>query len=217
MNKITGEIFEVDPREARIKRLRRRVWAWCKAMEAYRKAAKERVVVKMVTLTYRHVDQWRPNHIRSFMLVVRRFFAGRLRGYCWVAELQKRGAVHYHVLIAHANGKRMPYLDKAGWWTHGMTRVETVKHLLYVMKYTQKGSDDTNSYPHNARTFATWLPRDVEIPSAEYRNWRISAYPKWVGDRLRDIDGVGLARPSRFGGWIIGGEVISSPYKFLGV
>ena len=53
----------------------------------------------MVTLTYAGVDDWRPNHIREFMQAFRKLYKKKLVGYAWVAELQERGAVHYHVMV----------------------------------------------------------------------------------------------------------------------
>lgn len=96
----------------------------------------------MVTLTYRGVDDWRKNHIKDYLQRVRVYM--KRRGldfhYVWVAELQKRGAVHYHVIVWLPRGFRLPYADKRGWWPHGFTEQKPArKGVGYLMKYTSKG------------------------------------------------------------------------------
>lgn len=212
----TGEVIEIDPREARLGKMRRRVWAWSNIVEQWRNSEKINIEAKMVTLTYKGVHDWKPNHIRSFMLRVREFMGDNLRAYCWVAELQRRGAIHYHVMLAAPNKIHLPYPDKAGWWPHGRTNIRVVDHFYYVMKYVQKGKNGENSYPHGARIFAVWFPRDNQFATEEYRNWRVSPYPVWLGRELLARNGDLVARPAAGGGWIIDGEVIKSGYTFLG-
>ncbi len=53
----------------------------------------------MVTLTYRPDVEWSAEHVKASMQRFRDWARVRAPGtrYLWVAELQKRGAVHYHL------------------------------------------------------------------------------------------------------------------------
>jgi len=96
----------------------------------------------MFTLTYRSVEDWRPNHIRDFLQRIRVYLKRRNIGfhYVWVAELQKRGAVHYHAIVWLPRGFKLPYSDNRGWWPHGFTEQKPArKGVGYLMKYTSKG------------------------------------------------------------------------------
>ena len=215
-NRLTGEVFEIDPKAARISRMRRRIWVWCKTCEEIAPSKKSGVTNRMITLTYKKSSDWKPLHIREFMLKARAFLGDRIMGYAWVAEMQRRGAVHYHVVIVFKTGKGLPYPDKSGWWPHGSSRVEKVKNFLYLMKYTQKGISDENNYPVGARIFAVWLPRSLQKHGERFRNWLVSPYPSWVRGELLSRNAGVRAKPAAGGGWIIGGEVVKSPYIFLG-
>ncbi|MEO6967510.1 MAG: hypothetical protein ABI132_03500 [Rhodanobacteraceae bacterium] len=74
----------------------------------------------------RHIRQWaarRGVHVRRV----------------WVGELQKRGALHYHVLLWLPRHLRLPMLDVRGWWPHGMTKIETARNAVgYLVKYASK-------------------------------------------------------------------------------
>jgi hypothetical protein len=62
----------------------------------------------------------------------------RLR-YVWVAELQQRGALHYHALLWLPRGLSLPKPEKKGWWPHGSTRIEWArKPAGYLVKYASK-------------------------------------------------------------------------------
>ena len=59
--------------------------------------------------------------------------------YVWVAELQQRGALHYHILVWLPFGLTLPKPDKQGWWPHGSTRIEWARHPIgYLVKYASK-------------------------------------------------------------------------------
>jgi hypothetical protein len=69
----------------------------------------------------------------------------------WVAELQTRGAVHYHVLAWLPKGRTLPKSDKRGWWPHGMTRTEAARCAVgYLAKYASKGQD-AGTFPPGLR------------------------------------------------------------------
>lgn len=108
-----------------------------------------------ITLTYRDVDGWEPNHIQAFQRRVRDWF--RRRGaqirYVWVAELQKRGALHYHMLVWVPRRYMLPKPDKQGWWPHGATEIKQAEHAVsYIAKYASKTTAEQSAkYPAGAR------------------------------------------------------------------
>ena len=136
----------------RVKRLRRSVWA-AGHLHGLADHGHRPPVAWMVTLTYVGVDDWRADHISKASEQYRRHCA-RHRvpcRYLWVAELQKRGAVHYHLIAWLPKGVRMPHWDRdtttAGgrqvraFWSHGMTNVEQARTGVgYLMKYLPASS-----------------------------------------------------------------------------
>jgi len=76
--------------------------------------------------------------------------------YQWVLELTRAGVPHYHLLLWVPRGLSVPKPDKAGWWRHGLTRVERARRPVgYLVKYTSKGLGDscTGEIPRGARLF----------------------------------------------------------------
>lgn len=209
-NKVTGEIVMTTSRELRIRRLKRRVRAWIELMELVRRDKGCRMV--MVTLTYRGIDDWRANHIRDFMIEYRKAIRGKLYGYSWVAELQQRGAVHYHLLLVVSKGARIPRPDE--YWVHGMTRIETARTPFYLMTYAGKEAQKLGDYPKGIRAFSVWVDRD-SVGDRLYYSFRLSVLPGW----LREIVGsVGEGWPEKVkGGWMFMGVLMVSPFVFLGI
>lgn len=147
----------------------------------------------MVTLTYRDVNGWSGRHLSEYLGSLRKW--SKRRGftvrYVWVAEMQERGAIHYHVLIWLPRGITMPKADKQGWWPHGMTRTEWARRPVgYMVKYASKG--ETAPLPKGARMYGTG---GLE---GEYLGWyRWHKRPLW----LREIAGPDeVVRPSPGGG-----------------
>lgn len=94
-----------------------------------------------LTLTYRPDIEWSRRHISDFLMHLRKWLAARggILRYAWVAELQARGALHYHVLVWVPRRLRLPRPDASGWWPHGMSNVETARNPVgYMVKYTTK-------------------------------------------------------------------------------
>ncbi|NKF22974.1 rolling circle replication-associated protein [Solimonas marina] len=96
----------------------------------------------MVTLTYRDVGDWSPRHISEAIKRVRQWMGrrGHKLRYVWTAELQERGAIHYHIVTWLPQGKdRVPFWDAMGWWPHGSTRSEWAQNGVgYIVKYASK-------------------------------------------------------------------------------
>lgn len=107
----------------------------------------------MVTLTYRPEVLWDTKHVSGFLDHCRKYLARRGFPllYVWVAELQQRGAVHYHVVLWLPKGITLPKPDKQGWWKHGSTRIEWARRpVAYLAKYTSKG-EDVRKFPRGLR------------------------------------------------------------------
>ena len=148
----------------RIRSLRRSVWA-AGHLHGLADHGRRAPVAWMVTLTYVGVDDWRPDHISAATEKFRRFCARKRVPcrYLWVAELQKRGAVHYHLITWLPEGVSMPHWDRAttthsgrhvnALWPHGMTNVEKARNGVgYLMKYLSK-IGDVAAFPHHLRLY----------------------------------------------------------------
>lgn len=149
--------------ERRVNRLKRSVWA-SGHLHAIAEHGFRPAIAWFVTLTYRGVDDWRPEHIAKSIKGFRNWC--RSRGvpcrYTWVAELQRRGAVHYHLLAWLPPGVHMPHWDKptrtqrglrAAFWSHGMTETERARSGVgYLMKYLSKLGELTR-FPKSLRLY----------------------------------------------------------------
>lgn len=140
--------------ERRVKRLRRQVWAGGH-LQRFGTPNGMRENVWFVTLTYRGVDDWQPRHISKCLKTARRWCQLRRVPfrYLWVAELQQRGALHYHLAIWLPKRLQLPMFDKQGWWPHGMThRVIARNAVGYLMKYLSKISP-FHQFPKGVRLY----------------------------------------------------------------
>jgi hypothetical protein len=107
----------------------------------------------MVTLTYAPGETWQARHIKAFLNAARMWHKrrGQPMRYTWVAEMQERGAVHYHVIFWLARHLQMPKPDKRGWWSYGASKIEAVRHAVgYIAKYASKGEDGP-AFPRGVR------------------------------------------------------------------
>lgn len=189
-------------------RLRRVVRGYVEAVDAERRSAGDRRRWAMVTLTYRPGIDYRPYHVSHLIKAMREWHRRRRLPfrYCWVAELQERGAVHYHLLVLVHPRHPLPKPDKCGWWPHGWTRIEWArKACAYITKYATKGVDDAASFPKGLRAFGVGsCPVSL--------SWHRS--PSW----LRRITSPGyVIRRERGGWWWVDDErlLIQSPYVIV--
>lgn len=187
---------EVDRHRARIARMRQAVGfsARCQAVGSARPGYRPDYVV-MLTLTYRQGEDWKPEHISDFLHTVRKAEArrGRVIRYVWVAELQERGAMHYHVAMWLPAGVTLPKPDACGWWPHGSSRIEAARDAVaYLMKYLSKGTD-TSRLPKGARMHGAG-----GLEHAQRRAKRWLSLPGWVQSRSDVFDDW---RPAVGGGW----------------
>lgn len=216
-NKHTGQVIEVDPAKSRVRRLQKRVFALANALSGYLEQKRDDYRLVMYTLTYVGVNDWRPNHIREFMLGLRKAAGKGLKAYAWVAELQARGAVHYHVLVLVRRGTSLPMPDKSGLWPYGLTKTETARTVFYICRYAGKEYQKVGRFPKGLRMFAVWVSKDMALDLARWVSFRLSALPTWLGDKLKEqFDRTGQAVHARRrvgGGWTDdNGENYASPW-----
>lgn len=194
-------------RERRIRRMRRVVVA---AAEAAQHVQGKRVACVMVTLTYAPQVRWNSSHIAAFIDCVRKHLkrAGYAFRYQWVLELTKAGRVHYHALFWLPPGVMLPKPDQAGWWKHGMTRIERARRAVgYIVKYASKGCGNDQAIPKGARLFGVGVAADAAAGE------RLIAHRAGLAAWLREATAGRCARVR--GGWLDKetGEVLRSPFR----
>jgi hypothetical protein len=173
----------------RVARLKRNVWFSGRlhgSMSCRRGRRPD--VAHFVTLTYVGVNDWQPGHISEALRRYRNYCKrlGVATRYLWVGELQKRGAVHYHLCVWLPHGVRMPKWDNGhispsgawceAFWPHGMTNTQKVKKsaIGYLMKYLQK-LNEFHVFPDGMRLYGVG---GLESQERAIRGW--SNMPEWV-------------------------------------
>lgn len=193
----TPNAFIPDAVLTRLARLRRAVGFAARGHLVSERGHRSDVCL-MLTLTYASDDGWQANHMTAFMTHVREWCRRHEVScrYVWVAELTKRGRVHYHVALWVPRGVKLPRPDDQGWWPHGMTRIEVARAAVpYLLKYLSKGAGDTlGSFPKGARIYGVgglehslrrarrWLglPAFVQARSDLGDNWRRAVGGGWI-------------------------------------
>lgn len=201
----------IDPVAMRLSRLKRGTLTAARLLQEQCIEGGFRGRVAMLTLTYADKDGWKPRHLPDLLDQVRKWLKrrGQVMRYVWVAEMQQRGAIHYHVLLWLPRGLSLPKPDKQGWWRHGFTKIEWARNAVgYVAKYTSKGTGSA-PYPKSARIHGCGGLRGGKLDEARY--WR---RPGWL--REQTSSGQALSRMVG-GGWLDRetGEVFKSPWKVL--
>lgn len=194
--------------ERRLKRMRRSCYIAGNLHQSVVQRSGKRDRAWFVTLTYRGVDDWSPKHISACMNAAREWCRrqGAILRFLWVAELQKRGALHYHIVIWLPRSLSLPKFDKRGWWPHGFTNVQLVKSsaVAYVMKYVSK-STPLHRFPKGARIYAFGGLEQVLRRVTGWIN-----LPEWI----KLTHGVGEVVRKAFGFVVRAtGEIMSSPYE----
>jgi len=209
---LKGDIF-VDSNLMRIQRLRRRITAWTTAMSNVINS--QAVACYGIALTYRPGVEWAPGHIQQFMMTLRKVFGHSLLGYAWVAELQQRGAVHYHVTLimeknyvfkAERYGKmtvlRNPYFQFQSYWVHGFIDFKRLVHPspAYLMKYSQKSEQKGGDFPPGLRLFACVIRCEIDV--IDKYSWAITSKPGHVRTKMYNLrEDLGIT--FEFDGWKI--------------
>lgn len=197
--------------ERRVKRLKRSVWL---SGRLHQLASNGHRAPQcwFVTLTYRGVSDWRADHMGRACTAYRNWCksVGVPCRYTWVAELQQRGAVHYHLLAWLPRHVAMPKWDRgrgkrAAFWTHGMTNTQKARAGVgYLMKYLSKLGELTR-FPKGLRLYGIG---GLNKQAREIRSWY--NLPEWAKRSF----GVGeLVR--RAGGLVVRatGEILEPAYQ----
>jgi hypothetical protein len=200
---VSPETITVDTVEGRLRRMRRGVLTSARLIEADAPSGGFRYRPAMVTLTYRPEVEWQPSHVRDFLRLVRAW--AKRKGfrcrYVWVAELQQRGAVHYHVVLWLPF--RMPMPDRVGWWGHGSSRVEWARSVVgYLAKYVSKAEGTGGAFPKHCRIHGSG---GLSAAAARCRRWWMFPRPiREVATPSHDV------RRLKGGGFVarVSGEVL---------
>jgi hypothetical protein len=136
-------------------------------------------------MTMRDDVEWHPRMISDFMARVRRELGSGLVDYFTVAEMQKRGKVHFNVIVIVRPSVWLPMPDKAGWWQWGSTNVKTCKErndLLYAMRYAtkveQKGGPGGPKFPKGLRLWTTGSVR--RLRGVGRTLVQLARLPRWL-------------------------------------
>lgn len=202
---------QIDRRESRLRRMRRAtLTTGVEVQKTLTKPGFRPPQAVGITLTYRPGVEWDRRHISAFCDRMQKWAnrrgIGKLK-YCWVAELQKRGAVHYHLIVWLPRGMMMPKPDKHGWWVHGMTQIERLRSgAAYAAKYASKG-DDGMQFPKGLRLHGRGGLDQHEKLAVRW--WCLS---KWVREHFKEA-----VRDVRkiVGGYVsrLDGEFLASPWR----
>lgn len=209
-----GDFFEIstggEPAfDRRFARMRRSVW-WSGQGHSEKFSGWFGQRAWFVTLTYRPGVEWSAAHIAAAIEKCRawvRYHTGQKLRYTWVAELQKRGAVHYHLVIYLPKRLSMPKWDKNQWWPHGMTNTQVAKTGVgYLMKYVSKFSP-FHKFPKGMRLYGIG---GLNVEARAIRTWH--NLPQWV----KQEHGVGEVKRS-LSGFVVRdtGEILESPWVVL--
>ncbi len=193
------EFLSIDNAESRFVRLQKGVGISGKLHQ--QETAGRGYQVLFVTLTYAR-DTWRGTHLTAYMDKVRNHYracTGEKLRYVWVAELQERGVIHYHVVFWVLRSYRMPKADLRGWWPHGMTKTERARlsggSVVYLMSYIKKHKSK-EGLPHGARVFGVG---GLSAASRGVRRW--VHMPRFLQARY---DCRATVRRAPGGGWVDG-------------
>jgi len=204
-NRENGRYGMVDMFEKRYQKMREKISEWAGVMEKLRVEIPGTRML-MVTLTIKKVGDYSPGMIRDYIKSLKQKLGADLWGFAWVAELQKRGAVHYHLMAVIPKNKRMPTPDKSGMWKWGMSKIEVAKTPYYLCVYIGKERQkDLSRYPKSCRTYAV----SYRLPES-----RIKAYL----DNKRDVDrfeksmGIGKSNYRKSNVWEYVGCTVTKGY-----
>lgn len=207
-----GPAIVSDTDALRISRLRKTIYNTGLSFES--EVVPYRQQVKMITLTYRPGEEWSNRDISMFIAAMKAWVRrkGYKLRYCWVMELQQRGAPHYHVLVWLPLGLRVPFVDRRGWWKKGSSNICLArKKTGYLMKYVSKCTDlpPGVKFPKGARIY------DVGGLTKEMR--RVNRYWK-ASSALRNLCGAYADFRRVVGGVVdrVSGSFFPSLYRLIG-
>jgi len=174
-----------------------------------------KLLPKFITLTFRDIEEsWQAERAIQKLMNALRTWASR-RGfeiaYFWVAEVQQRGALHYHILVLGC-----PYLPKSllqSWWPYGFVEIrragDIVGGLRYLAKYLWKScklvGESFEDLPLWWFLFSVFRKRRYGF-SKYFTLPPIERVPRWLRDFLVEReagDMLTMAKRVAGGGWLI--------------
>ena len=186
----------VDQFQKRLTKMQQRIVAWAELVEEFRRGKKTRML--MITLTYKKVEGYSQGDIRKYVKALKQKYGKKILAWAWVAEIQERGAVHYHMMLVIPKGTHFAYPDESGMWIHGSTSVISARKPYYLVKYTgKKYQKDLSRYPKGCRLYATSIRFGGEREKELYR-------------KLSGIEGEGVRRDE---GWKYVGSSVTQEYS----
>lgn len=215
-NKKSGQVLEFSRRYARVRRMQRRVFAWANTLRPFLEKRGQGFRLVMVRLSYAPEFTWKPNDIRDFMKLVKRKLGSSLIAAAFVGELQRRGEVHYHVLLLVRQGTEIPKPDEAGWWKWGSTRIETARSVYYICSYVSKEYQKMGIFPKGLRMFSVWINKEY-LSDIERWFFHLTALPVWLRDEMMHRFELYLKKVRRVcgGGWECEGILFTSPWEVI--
>lgn len=211
---LEGSTVTIDPRVQRSSRCRKTLLNTARLLTKQMQARKHRYRVAFLTLTYAKVDGYSPGHVHAFMTHLRNWLTRRGIPCCGLRklEMQKRGAVHHHLMIWLPKGVTLPKPDKRGWWPHGLTNCQWLRNGYgYAAKYVSKAEQDT--IPKGARLYSVF---GLDPDQKTEVSWWIT--PKYVREAF-PLDAGHRPIRAKGGGWIsrLTGEMVYSEWQFGGI
>lgn len=203
--------FTVDTRTSRAMRLWSAIISWGLDLDLPPDAW-----VLHITLTFKNGDREEASGaIRSFLDTLKKSFRS-IKKYFWVAELQRRGVIHYHLVVTGVYFIPIDYIREI--WRHGhvfIRRWRLRKVFEYLMKYFRKLKKRYQTdyvrfsklYKH-FRIFSSNRVRDVVA--------KVMKFPKWLREWIWEKGGIPRRYPGV--GWVFpDGEVVKSPWRIVWV
>jgi hypothetical protein len=209
LRKRTGEVMIIDNVRLRLFHLRRRIFAWAKVTEKL--ARSKGVHMSMYGLSYDTAGTlvkpslWAVGDIREFMMRLKARMGKRLLAYAWVAELQKRGVIHYHVIIIYKGRAPMPdkaykARDELGhyryfkrmWWKGNSHSDFDVRSPYYLADYVRKEyQKDFEHFPIGAHAWAVWISDEALKTTLRFES--LDKYKQeLITQSMLEDDGVGF-------------------------
>jgi len=144
----------IDTFEKRYQNMRAKISEFARIMDMLSKEIVGSRLI-MITLTIAKIEDYNAGMIRDYIKNLKQRLGKNLFGFAWVAEIQRRGAVHYHLEIMVPKNIRVPMPDKSGMWPWGSSKTEKARTAYYLCTYIGKESQkDLSRYPKSCRTFA---------------------------------------------------------------
>lgn len=184
-----GQRLIIDTQRLRLQHLRRRVHAWSRVVDDLKQGG-QKFNMTMYGLTYDtlgthgEAGSWEPLDISKFVDALHARMGKRLLAYAWVAELQLREVIHYHVIIIHTGRAPMPdrqyrAKDARGHmrtfeklWAKGSSHTDfKVRSAFYLASYVKKEYQKAYEFfPSGCHAWAVWISDTASKQALQYHS-----------------------------------------------